>query len=221
MAILYGTTGDGTTLPVLVDQFGNLLAKGIEGPQGPEGPPGTGELPPGEDGQVLMLVNGQPEWADIDIGPALKWSDFLTDSSGQFGTVSTAKFGFDGLESTSAVTNANSQILWYPPLEINLGKVETSFAYPVGQSGWSYQTETSGIFQSFAADKASDEWYVWSRLAGVTIGPNTPLVFYLKDETGLLITSGFSRLRINNNVLVDFQPVRISRVLNQLNRLKD
>jgi hypothetical protein len=35
MAILYGTQSNGETLPVLVDQFGNLLAKGIEGPPGP------------------------------------------------------------------------------------------------------------------------------------------------------------------------------------------
>lgn len=52
MAILYGTTGDGTTLPVLVDQFGNLLAKGIDGEPGTPGTPGTpGEPgPPGADG---------------------------------------------------------------------------------------------------------------------------------------------------------------------------
>ena len=40
MATLYGTTGDGETLPVLVDEFGNLLAKGIDGTAGQEGPPG-------------------------------------------------------------------------------------------------------------------------------------------------------------------------------------
>lgn len=46
MAILYGTTGDGTTLPVLVDQFGNLLAKGIKGEPGEPGAPGD----PGDPG---------------------------------------------------------------------------------------------------------------------------------------------------------------------------
>ena len=57
MAILYGTTGDGTTLPVLVDQFGNLLAKGIDGQpgtpgqDGAPGPPG----PPGADGGSFLL----------------------------------------------------------------------------------------------------------------------------------------------------------------------
>ena len=46
MAILFGTQSNGETLPVLVDQFGNLLAKGIEGEPGPPGPPGIGQLPP-------------------------------------------------------------------------------------------------------------------------------------------------------------------------------
>jgi len=52
MAILYGTQSNGETLPVLVDQFGNLLAKGIEGPPGTPGTPGTpgAQGPPGKDG---------------------------------------------------------------------------------------------------------------------------------------------------------------------------
>jgi len=67
MAILFGTTGDGTTLPVLVDQFGNLLAKGIpgdEGQPGPPGPPGGAfALPPDPiDGDVLGWENGQLVW---------------------------------------------------------------------------------------------------------------------------------------------------------------
>lgn len=67
MAILFGTTGDGTTLPVLVDQFGNLLAKGITGDEGPPGPPGApgGDfaLPPNPvDGDVLGWENGALVW---------------------------------------------------------------------------------------------------------------------------------------------------------------
>ena len=87
MAILYGTQSNGETLPVLVDQFGNLLAKGIEGQpgqpgqpgtpgepggEGPPGPPGTpGEgvpLPYGPDGAYLQIVDGAPAWTD-DPGP--------------------------------------------------------------------------------------------------------------------------------------------------------
>lgn len=51
MAILFGTQSNGETLPVLVDQFGNLLAKGIEGAEGPPGPEG----PPGKDGGSFAL----------------------------------------------------------------------------------------------------------------------------------------------------------------------
>jgi len=83
MAILYGTQSNGETLPVLVDQFGNLLAKGIDGDpgqpgqpgtpgepggEGPPGPPGTpGEgvpLPYGPDGAYLQIVDGVPAWTD-------------------------------------------------------------------------------------------------------------------------------------------------------------
>jgi len=71
MAILFGTTGDGTTLPVLVDQFGNLLAKGIPGDEGPPGPPGGAfALPPDPvDGDVLGWENGQLVWVSEPIPP--------------------------------------------------------------------------------------------------------------------------------------------------------
>jgi len=98
MAILYGTTGDGTTLPVLVDQFGNLLAKGIDGEPGPPGTPGEpgtpgtpgepgtpgtpGEpgtpgkdgigvpTPYGDEGTYLWIKDGQPAWTSaVDPGP--------------------------------------------------------------------------------------------------------------------------------------------------------
>lgn len=87
MAILYGTQSNGETLPVLVDQFGNLLAKGIEGQpgqpgqpgtpgepggEGPPGPPGTpGEgvpLPYGAEGSYLGIIDGIPQW-NIPVGP--------------------------------------------------------------------------------------------------------------------------------------------------------
>ena len=40
MATLYGTTADGEILPVQVNEFGQLVAQGLEGPPGPEGKPG-------------------------------------------------------------------------------------------------------------------------------------------------------------------------------------
>ena len=40
MSILYGTTSDGNTLPVQVDETGRLVAFGAQGPEGKPGPPG-------------------------------------------------------------------------------------------------------------------------------------------------------------------------------------
>ena len=68
MAILYGTQSNGETLPVLVDQFGNLLAKGIDGTQGPQGPPGP-DGPPGQDGGDFPLP------PDPEDGDVLGWQD--------------------------------------------------------------------------------------------------------------------------------------------------
>lgn len=66
MAILYGTQSNGETLPVLVDQFGNLLAKGIEGPPGPPGEPGepgSAAFPPDpQEGDLLGYQNGEVAW---------------------------------------------------------------------------------------------------------------------------------------------------------------
>jgi hypothetical protein len=66
MAILYGTQSNGETLPVLVDQFGNLLAKGIDGQQGPPGPPGApgvGQLPPDPyEGAILGWKDNELAW---------------------------------------------------------------------------------------------------------------------------------------------------------------
>jgi len=100
MAILYGTTGEGQTLPVLVDQFGNLLAKGIkgepgtpgtQGPQGPqgeegqEGAPGEGvPLPYGEERSVLYIKDGAPAWSDpidpppLPDNPDVNWVNYQT-----------------------------------------------------------------------------------------------------------------------------------------------
>ena len=46
--VLYGTQSNGETLPVQVNEFGQLVAKPLAGTEGPPGPPG----PPGEDSQV-------------------------------------------------------------------------------------------------------------------------------------------------------------------------
>ena len=80
MAILYGTQSNGETLPVQVNEFGQLVAKGIEGSpgqpgqqgeqgepgqQGPPGPPGEGVPEPyGAEGTYLRIQSGVPTWAE-------------------------------------------------------------------------------------------------------------------------------------------------------------
>jgi hypothetical protein len=66
MAILYGTQSNGETLPVEVNEFGQLVAKGIEGEPGqpgPPGPPGIGQLPPNPfEGAVLGWQDNELAW---------------------------------------------------------------------------------------------------------------------------------------------------------------
>lgn len=66
MAILYGTTADGDSLPVEVNEFGQLVAQGLQGQEGPPGPPGTpgiGQLPPDPfEGAFLGWQDDQLAW---------------------------------------------------------------------------------------------------------------------------------------------------------------
>lgn len=66
MAILYGTTADGDSLPVEVNEFGQLIAQGLQGQpgaEGPPGPPGVGELPPDPfEGAFLGWKDDQLAW---------------------------------------------------------------------------------------------------------------------------------------------------------------
>ena len=89
MAILYGTQSNGETLPVLVDQFGNLLAKGIEGQPGIPGTPGKPGPPGGSfplppdpyEGAFLGWLNNELAWIgtppvpipDGVFGPITDW----------------------------------------------------------------------------------------------------------------------------------------------------
>jgi hypothetical protein len=63
MAILYGTTADGDSLPVEVNEFGQLIAQGLQGQEGPPGPPGLPELPPDPfEGAILGWKDNTLSW---------------------------------------------------------------------------------------------------------------------------------------------------------------
>jgi len=63
MAILYGTTADGDSLPVEVNEFGQLVAQGLQGQEGPPGPPGLPELPPDPfEGAILGWKDNTLSW---------------------------------------------------------------------------------------------------------------------------------------------------------------
>ena len=69
MAILYGTTAEGESLPVEVNNLGQLVAEGLPGPDGPPGPPGVGELPPDPvEGDALIWQNGELVWGSVSGG---------------------------------------------------------------------------------------------------------------------------------------------------------
>jgi len=85
MAILYGTTADGDSLPVEVNEFGQLIAQGLQGQpgaEGPPGPPGIGQLPPDPfEGAFLGWQDGGLAWLGGSVpvppgtfGPILNYS---------------------------------------------------------------------------------------------------------------------------------------------------
>ena len=85
MAILFGTTADGETLPVEVNEFGQLVAEGLNGPPGPPGPPGVGELPADPfEGAVLGWKDSALAWLgqtvplpDNVFGPIISYENGL------------------------------------------------------------------------------------------------------------------------------------------------
>lgn len=229
--ILLGTQSNGETLPVQVDAFGRLVAEGLEGargpegpqgPEGPEGPPGPGGLPEGgEEGQVLQIVNGVPTWETLHIGPSLKWSDYLRGKNNSINDISNPANAFDGIASTYARTKETSQLIWKPPVEIQIISLEVSYSQASLNPGYTFETESAGIQQTFPVESDPNHWYYFTRLAGVTLGPSTPLVLYLRDNSRNLSNTGISRLRINNNVLIDFAPARFAKIVNHLKSQKD
>ena len=89
---LYGTQSNGETLPVQVDEYGRLVAEGLQGSEGPPGPPGQDgdagadggafPLPPDPyEGALLGWLNGGLAWVGSPpivipegvFGPIVSW----------------------------------------------------------------------------------------------------------------------------------------------------
>jgi hypothetical protein len=216
MAILYGTMGDGTTLPVLVDQFGNLLAKGIEGAEGPpgeEGPPGppgpTGndgliQWPPNpEEGDVLTWVDGSPQWTSA--GPPLQnvWSNFLTSESGEWAAPEfTALAAFDGSPNTAAVVNGAGSVIFAPP-DIPIATLRFSTTDNGALPGYTYRVTLGAIQQNFPDGGDASTWFSVTRAAGSTINEQTPFKVDVIKPNGTRANGSLSRLEVNGEVLVD------------------
>ncbi len=210
MAILYGTQSNGETLPVLVDQFGNLLAKGIDGQpgqpgqpgtpgepggEGPPGPPGTpGEgvpLPYGPDGAYLQIVSGAPAWTDSP-GPG----PGPDPSSVELSNLAT-KYSF--------VTDSGSSISPSDPLQ-----------YLKDQACWGQDScDTVGGARYYNDDKDSsripaDEFLMtesygkvltvnWSLYASIWTSTNeNPPIPIVSDSNAELISNTFPRIKASS-----------------------
>ena len=127
MAILYGTTGTGETLPVEVNEFGQLIAEGLDGPPGPPGPPGIGQLPPDPfEGAILGWKDNTLSWLGGSVplpegtyGPILNYANgVLTLESSVELPYQTAIFLSDALGErysyvprSSPITNVSGNVL--------------------------------------------------------------------------------------------------------------
>ena len=131
--ILYGTQSNGETLPVQVDDFGRLVAEGLqgakgdpgepgaEGPQGPEGPqgqPGTGIPLDGTEGDVLTWIDGAPQWASQ--GPTdIVWPNYVTAPTGWM-PGSNSYIIFDGTDAQAATNDAGGLVLFEFPEDTSI-----------------------------------------------------------------------------------------------------
>lgn len=127
MAILYGTTADGETLPVEVNSVGQLVAEGLQGQEGPPGPPGVGELPPdpfegailGWKDNTLAWLGGSVPLPEGTYGPILEYANgVLTLESSVELPYLTAIFLSDALgerysyvPQSSPITNVSGNVL--------------------------------------------------------------------------------------------------------------
>lgn len=174
---LYGTQSNGETLPVQVNEFGQLVAEGLPGPpgeqgeqgiQGPPGPAGGMELPPGEfEGGVLGWKNDELVW--------LSPTELIL-PDGVFGPI----------ESWDAETNQLTVVGGIPP-EVMSGVelYQCTLGGGVATTGWNHDLVWSSYVNGAAGDSVPNgfdgglgsgfycnNWNVWCEFV-----PPEPIFF--------------------------------------------
>ena len=178
MATLFGTTADGESLPVQVNEFGQLVAQGLAGPQGeqgeqgPVGPPGNtpftwGTFTPefrsdDPDGQAFYTyANRSGEW--YRLGSLLTVSVYLlcTDVAvtGPRGNLCVA--GLPSEADFAVITYAG----YYGPSSVN--RLRLSANWEPDKSFATYHSPISGF-----------------RLSAEQEGGVSPIPFYKLDQEG-------------------------------------
>jgi hypothetical protein len=177
MAILFGTTGDGTTLPVLVDQFGNLLAKGIPGDEGPPGPPGGSfALPPDPvDGDVLGWENGQLVWVSEPIPPVNPSIFTPVLYTGNAGTQSITGLGFSPDLVWIKSVDATYDHALFDTVRGALNRIRSNTTSAEGTDTatlTSFDTDGFTIGSDDVVNKSSEDYIAWCWDAGDTTVTN-------------------------------------------------
>jgi len=223
MAILYGTQSNGETLPVLVDQFGNLLAKGIDGGQGPpgeqgeQGEPGLIQWPPNpQEDDVITYKNGEVVWASSVVPPPTRWSQYMTSNNGAWTAGMGPTKAFDGLSSTNAYTEGDGPLYFAPP-EIQILTLQMSFLTNNAKDGYRYEAKCGNIVQEFEQNGDTEWIFSYNRFAGVTINESTPLEVSWWRRTPSKANGNVSRIWINGVLLIDNASLRAQAAL--INRI--
>jgi transglutaminase-like putative cysteine protease len=201
-----------------VDAFGRLVAEGLAGSEGPEGPAGPegprgpagqdGEgvpTPYGQDGTVLTIVDGSPQWATpAGPPPSILWADQLTSDSGWYQDDEASPYAaFDGNTNTAAIAKiANNWLNLTIPYEFQAQSFEVQFGQGITQA---YAFEMGAISGQLQSTSNEDDWIMVSRVFGEVFPANT--VFKIKYDKNITMLRG---VKINGEQLLDPRAVALS-----------
>jgi hypothetical protein len=176
MAILYGTTADGDSLPVEVNEFGQLVAQGLPGQEGPQGPPGLPELPPDPfEGAVLGWKDNTLTWLGGSVplpagtyGPITEYSDGIL----------TLETSVD-LPYLTAIFLSDDQgnVYFYQPVSSAIINANTYLSC-AGRNNGGWGTNVEDVQLAFNGDP-SDGWVVLTNGLGLRPGWTFDTPFFL------------------------------------------